>query len=85
MILACQALPNLDLDPSQAWQQVLARDPGASFLYAVVSTGIFCRPVAPAAALLSPTYVSLLTLLTPHRRATVHANAAHRRASRLTQ
>jgi AraC family transcriptional regulator of adaptative response/methylated-DNA-[protein]-cysteine methyltransferase len=34
----------LDLNPTQAWQQVLARDAGASFLYAVVSTGIFCRP-----------------------------------------
>ncbi len=28
----------------QAWQQLLARDRSASFLYAVTTTGVFCRP-----------------------------------------
>ncbi len=32
------------LDPETAWQQVVRRDPQASFLYAVVTTGVFCRP-----------------------------------------
>lgn len=27
-----------------AWKQVLARDPQAEFLYAVTTTGVFCRP-----------------------------------------
>jgi AraC family transcriptional regulator, regulatory protein of adaptative response / methylated-DNA-[protein]-cysteine methyltransferase len=27
-----------------AWRQVLARDPGADFFYAVTTTGVFCRP-----------------------------------------
>ncbi len=30
------------------WQQVLTRDAGASFLYAVQTTGIFCRPACPS-------------------------------------
>ena len=36
--------------PWNAWQQVLARDPAAdgAFVYAVLSTGIFCRPVCPS-------------------------------------
>src|SRR5580704_2910414 len=37
-----------DLNPTQAWQQVLARDANASFVYAVASTGIFCRPSCPS-------------------------------------
>lgn len=36
--------PDLALQPESAWQQVLARDPAAPFLYAVITTGIFCRP-----------------------------------------
>nr|MBW4039893.1 bifunctional transcriptional activator/DNA repair enzyme protein Ada [Acidobacteriota bacterium] len=34
----------------RAWQQVLARDPAADgqFVYAVKSTGIFCRPTCPS-------------------------------------
>jgi AraC family transcriptional regulator, regulatory protein of adaptative response / methylated-DNA-[protein]-cysteine methyltransferase len=36
------------LNPTQAWQQVLARDASASFVYAVASTGIFCRPSCPS-------------------------------------
>jgi AraC family transcriptional regulator of adaptative response/methylated-DNA-[protein]-cysteine methyltransferase len=27
-----------------AWEQVLARDPDASFFYAVTTTGVFCKP-----------------------------------------
>jgi AraC family transcriptional regulator, regulatory protein of adaptative response / methylated-DNA-[protein]-cysteine methyltransferase len=38
----------LDLNPAQAWQQVLSRDASASFVYAVASTGIFCRPSCPS-------------------------------------
>jgi AraC family transcriptional regulator of adaptative response/methylated-DNA-[protein]-cysteine methyltransferase len=33
-----------DLDPEPAWQQVLCRDPDATFIYAVTTTGVFCRP-----------------------------------------
>lgn len=32
------------LDADAAWQQVLARAPQAAFFYAVVTTGVFCRP-----------------------------------------
>jgi len=32
------------IDPEAAWEQVLARDPAASFFYAVETTGVFCRP-----------------------------------------
>jgi AraC family transcriptional regulator, regulatory protein of adaptative response / methylated-DNA-[protein]-cysteine methyltransferase len=39
---------NLSFDPTQLWQQVLDRDPKASFIYAVASTGIFCRPSCPS-------------------------------------
>ena len=34
----------IGLDPDSAWQQVLARDPAAEFVYGVSTTGIFCRP-----------------------------------------
>jgi AraC family transcriptional regulator of adaptative response/methylated-DNA-[protein]-cysteine methyltransferase len=37
-----------ELNPIQAWQQVLSRDQSASFVYAVASTGIFCRPSCPS-------------------------------------
>jgi AraC family transcriptional regulator of adaptative response/methylated-DNA-[protein]-cysteine methyltransferase len=37
-----------ELNPTQAWQQVLSRDASASFVYAVASTGIFCRPSCPS-------------------------------------
>jgi AraC family transcriptional regulator of adaptative response/methylated-DNA-[protein]-cysteine methyltransferase len=32
------------IDEQTAWQQLLARDPDAEFLYAVTTTGVFCRP-----------------------------------------
>ncbi len=32
------------IDAETAWKQVLARDPAATFVYAVVTTGIFCQP-----------------------------------------
>ncbi len=32
------------IDVDTAWQQVLARDRAASFVYAVTTTGVFCRP-----------------------------------------
>ena len=31
-------------DSEAAWQQLLARDPAATFLYGVTTTGVFCRP-----------------------------------------
>ncbi len=30
------------------WQAVLGRDPAASFVYAVVTTGVYCRPDCPS-------------------------------------
>jgi len=42
-----QAAPNTlsrSLDPDSAWQQILTRDPQATIFYAVVTTGVFCRP-----------------------------------------
>jgi AraC family transcriptional regulator of adaptative response/methylated-DNA-[protein]-cysteine methyltransferase len=32
------------IDTEAAWQQLLTRDPSATFFYAVTTTGIFCRP-----------------------------------------
>ncbi|MGA7857080.1 MAG: methylated-DNA--[protein]-cysteine S-methyltransferase [Terracidiphilus sp.] len=32
------------LDQDTAWKQVLARDADAAFIYAVTTTGVFCRP-----------------------------------------
>jgi AraC family transcriptional regulator of adaptative response/methylated-DNA-[protein]-cysteine methyltransferase len=32
------------IDPEIAWRQILARDSAAAFLYAVTTTGVFCRP-----------------------------------------
>ncbi len=39
---AARPAPPLEMD--SAWQQILNRDPAATFLYAVVTTGVFCRP-----------------------------------------
>lgn len=36
--------PGQPLDEQSAWKQVLARDRQARFLYAVTTTGVFCRP-----------------------------------------
>jgi len=36
--------PPETIDSESAWKQVLARDARASFFYAVVTTGVFCRP-----------------------------------------
>jgi AraC family transcriptional regulator of adaptative response/methylated-DNA-[protein]-cysteine methyltransferase len=33
-----------DLNTESAWQQLQARDPSAGFIYAVTTTGVFCRP-----------------------------------------
>ena len=38
------AAPAPDLDSETAWRQLVARDPAARFLYAVTTTGVFCRP-----------------------------------------
>lgn len=32
------------IDPDSAWQQLISRDASAPFFYAVVTTGVFCRP-----------------------------------------
>jgi AraC family transcriptional regulator of adaptative response/methylated-DNA-[protein]-cysteine methyltransferase len=32
------------LDSDAAWKQLLARNPSASFFYAVTTTGVYCRP-----------------------------------------
>jgi AraC family transcriptional regulator of adaptative response/methylated-DNA-[protein]-cysteine methyltransferase len=32
------------IDPERAWELVLRRDPGATFFYAVTTTGVVCRP-----------------------------------------
>ncbi len=39
-----QTVPLCVIDADAAWRQVLARDPGAGFFYAVTTTGVFCRP-----------------------------------------
>lgn len=41
---------SLSIEPDSAWQKVLARDAGsaAQFVYAVQSTGIYCRPGCPS-------------------------------------
>ncbi|HEY4047776.1 MAG TPA: bifunctional DNA-binding transcriptional regulator/O6-methylguanine-DNA methyltransferase Ada [Acidobacteriaceae bacterium] len=39
---------NLQPQPDLLWQKVLARDPDSSFVYAVTSTGIFCRASCPS-------------------------------------
>ncbi len=37
-------LPASAIDADDAWKQLVARDPQACFLYAVATTGVFCRP-----------------------------------------
>ena len=37
-------IASLNLDPEKAWQQVVRRDRGATFFYAVITTGVVCRP-----------------------------------------
>ena len=36
--------PVTKIDPDEAWRQLIGRDPAARFLYAVTTTGVFCRP-----------------------------------------
>lgn len=38
------SMDQVRIDQELAWRQLLARDPGAEFFYAVVTTGVFCRP-----------------------------------------
>jgi AraC family transcriptional regulator of adaptative response/methylated-DNA-[protein]-cysteine methyltransferase len=42
--IALPTASTASLDPESAWQQVIARDRTAGFLYAVATTGVFCRP-----------------------------------------
>jgi len=37
-------VPPARIDPEIAWKQLVAREAGAPFFYAVVTTGVFCRP-----------------------------------------
>jgi AraC family transcriptional regulator of adaptative response/methylated-DNA-[protein]-cysteine methyltransferase len=38
------AHPSPAIDPESAWQQIVSRDPEAAFFYAVITTGVVCRP-----------------------------------------
>lgn len=42
--LATNAARAAAIDPEIAWRQVLSRKADAAFFYAVVTTGVFCRP-----------------------------------------
>src|SRR5437868_11160644 len=41
---AVMSSANTALDPERAWEQVVRRDSGATFFYAVITTGVVCRP-----------------------------------------
>lgn len=41
---ALQNAVEMPLDEEKAWRQLLAREDSARFLYAVTTTGVFCRP-----------------------------------------
>jgi len=38
------SIPPAKIDPEIAWKQLVAREAGAPFFYAVITTGVFCRP-----------------------------------------
>jgi AraC family transcriptional regulator of adaptative response/methylated-DNA-[protein]-cysteine methyltransferase len=38
----------ITLDDASRWQAVVDRDPAAGFVYAVVTTGVYCRPDCPS-------------------------------------
>jgi AraC family transcriptional regulator of adaptative response/methylated-DNA-[protein]-cysteine methyltransferase len=40
--------PLAPLNSDQAWAAVQSRDPSADLVYAVVTTGVFCRPTCPS-------------------------------------
>jgi AraC family transcriptional regulator of adaptative response/methylated-DNA-[protein]-cysteine methyltransferase len=44
MLLMNETLNAGSIDPEAAWLKLLSRDPGAAFVYAVTTTGVFCRP-----------------------------------------
>lgn len=39
---------SIPFNPNRAWDAVQTRDPSANLVYAVVTTGIFCRPTCPS-------------------------------------
>ena len=41
-------MPSSPIEQDPRWQAVLARDPSGSFVYAVTTTGIYCRPDCPS-------------------------------------
>jgi AraC family transcriptional regulator, regulatory protein of adaptative response / methylated-DNA-[protein]-cysteine methyltransferase len=42
--IAMSIRPPQFFDPKSAWQQIVARDRNASFVYGVTTTGVFCKP-----------------------------------------
>ncbi len=67
------------------WQAVESRDARAdnAFVFAVVTTGIFCRPSCRARRPLRETYVFIRMPAPPARQVFAPANAASRQGSRL--
>src|ERR1035438_7409715 len=41
---SASSIQSAAIDPETAWQQILSRDPAATFFYAVTTTRVFCRP-----------------------------------------
>jgi AraC family transcriptional regulator of adaptative response/methylated-DNA-[protein]-cysteine methyltransferase len=44
MMIESRAISTPGVDEEQAWQRLQARDANADFYYAVITTGVFCRP-----------------------------------------
>ncbi|MGA2251008.1 bifunctional transcriptional activator/DNA repair enzyme AdaA [Terracidiphilus sp.] len=43
MTATAQLAPQLQINPDSAWEKLISRDKTAGFLYAVLTTGVFCR------------------------------------------
>ncbi|HTV82268.1 MAG TPA: bifunctional DNA-binding transcriptional regulator/O6-methylguanine-DNA methyltransferase Ada [Acidobacteriaceae bacterium] len=46
--MSTAVMPAPALNPDEAWAAVQSRDPAAELVYAVVTTGVFCRPACPS-------------------------------------
>ena len=44
LLTKVESLDSAKIDAEAAWHQLLERDPAANFFYAVLTTGVFCRP-----------------------------------------
>jgi AraC family transcriptional regulator of adaptative response/methylated-DNA-[protein]-cysteine methyltransferase len=44
MMITEEQIDSRETQETQAWRQILARDPGAKFFYGVTTTGVYCRP-----------------------------------------